>query len=166
MSFFNLWKSQILYERAQILYEPTFCVTDSLLQKLQILYDICNRFFMKQIIFFKGNAILKHNEQHSSNVQFLNSSLCHFRQIICSSLLLWLIGITELGSSTTNNYSTWLGECISSLSNLSWSKMYITPNIFRTLPGLNILFRNLKKKVIQYTEKKVKKIYLIHCSKY
>ena len=37
----------------QILFEPTLFVTDSLLQKLQILYDICNRFFMKQIIFLK-----------------------------------------------------------------------------------------------------------------
>ena len=57
-----------------------------------------------------------------------------------------------------NNYSAWLGKCISPLSNLSWSKIYITANIFRTLPGLNILFRNPKKKnVIQYIEKKVKK---------
>ena len=39
------------YERSQILYESTLCVTDSLLQKLQIVYDICNRFFMKQMIF-------------------------------------------------------------------------------------------------------------------
>ena len=52
---------------SQILYETTLCVTDSLLQKLQILYEICNRFFMKQMN-FKGNAILKHNEQHLSNV--------------------------------------------------------------------------------------------------
>ena len=39
----------MLYERSQILYEPKLCVTDSLLQKLQILYDVCNRFFMKQL---------------------------------------------------------------------------------------------------------------------
>ena len=95
--------------------------------------------------------------------------MCHFRQIICSSLLLWLKGITELRYSATNNYSTWLGTCISSLSNLSWSKIYITLNIFRTLPGLNILFRNLKKKkkkkkkkinIYIYLKKKKKNIYI------
>ena len=43
------WKTQIHYETSQILYEPQLCVTDSLLQKLQILYDICSRFFMKQM---------------------------------------------------------------------------------------------------------------------
>ena len=68
-------------------------------------------------------------------------------------------GITELGSSTTNNYSTWLGKCISSLSNLSWSKICSMPNIFRTLLGLNILFRNLKKK------KKKKMLYNIYIKK-
>ena len=39
--------------KAQILYEPTLRVTDSLLQKLQIPYDICNRFFMKQMNFLR-----------------------------------------------------------------------------------------------------------------
>ena len=42
-----VWKSHVLYERSQILYEDKLCVTESLLQKLQIIYDICNRFLMK-----------------------------------------------------------------------------------------------------------------------
>ena len=67
MSVFNFLKSQILYERSQILYEPTLRVTDYLLQKLQILYDIY-KILYEANEFFKGNAILKHNEQHLSNV--------------------------------------------------------------------------------------------------
>ena len=62
-----------------------------------------------------------------------------------------------MGSSTANNYSAWLDKCISPLSNLSWSKIYITPNIFRTLPGLNILFRNLKKECYTIYRKKTEK---------
>ena len=42
-----VWKSHIFYERSQILYEHKVCITESLLQKLQIIYDICNRFLMK-----------------------------------------------------------------------------------------------------------------------
>ena len=40
-------KSHILYERSQILYEHKLCITESLLQKLQIFYDIRNRFLIK-----------------------------------------------------------------------------------------------------------------------
>ena len=54
--FFNFLKTQILCERSQILYEPKFCDTDSLLQKLQILY-ICNRFFMKQTQLCNGKVV-------------------------------------------------------------------------------------------------------------
>ena len=40
------------------------CVTDSLLQKLQILYDICSRFFMKQLQLCNGKVVLKPDQQH------------------------------------------------------------------------------------------------------
>ena len=39
-------------------------VTDSLLQKLQILDDICNRFFMKQMQVCNGKVVLKPDQQH------------------------------------------------------------------------------------------------------
>ena len=39
----------------------------------------------------------------------------------------------------------------------SWSKIYITPNAFRILPGLNILFSYLKKKMLYNKKKKWKK---------
>ena len=63
-SFFKFLKTQILYERSQILYESKLCVTDSLLQKLQILYYICNRFFMKQMQLYNGKVVLKPDQQH------------------------------------------------------------------------------------------------------
>ena len=71
------------------------------------------------------------------------------------SLLLWL-----KGSLNWDLYDIIL--CLARQMYFSFKqfvlvKDLITPNIFRTLPGLNILFRNLKKNVIQYREKKSEK---------
>ena len=48
VSFFNfLEDTDSLWKVTDSLWAK-LCVTDSLLHKLQILYDICSRFFMKQ----------------------------------------------------------------------------------------------------------------------
>ena len=143
-ALFNLFESHIFFMKGHRFFMSINFVLQSLYYRSYRLFMISvtdslwSKYNCMMIVQFESPVNKKPSKQHLSQVLSLNSGLCHLRQIINSSLLLWLSNIILGKLNVFIHHTICLGQRFT-LRHIMYD------SVFRTLPRLNILLRTLSK---------------------